>query len=250
MSPLIDRASEVLGEPLKPVCPLDEARGEGWRATSSNGDLAIVRRRATPWYDAGVERAAHLTAFEVGLAPQLVGFDVSERIVITRWIEGGERPQESAARIGAALATLHGVPLVSPSVHRRRSLIDLARHYADCADDQRDVERLLGDVSRLRKNDGEVLCHRDPVPKNWLWPVGSKAPVLIDWEYAAAGDRYLDLAAVIESHGLGESGIDMLLASYAQCAQLDADTDSLDIARAAYRALEPLWARATKALTT
>jgi thiamine kinase-like enzyme len=67
------------------------------------------------------------------------------------------------------------------------------------------LRRLSADPSRL------CLCHNDLNSTNIL-DTGSL--YLIDWEYAAIGDPYFDLATIIQHHGLVEGQVECLLAAY------------------------------------
>lgn len=55
------------------------------------------------------------------------------------------------------------------------------------------------------------LCHHDPIPAN---VVGLRVPLLIDWEYAAAGEPLFDLAAVTRHHLLPKRHARYFLAAY------------------------------------
>jgi thiamine kinase-like enzyme len=51
----------------------------------------------------------------------------------------------------------------------------------------------------------KALCHFDPTPGNWLWPIEADDPKLIDWEYAALSNPWVDLATFVDGFQLDQT---------------------------------------------
>lgn len=57
------------------------------------------------------------------------------------------------------------------------------------------------------------LCHMDPTPANWIQTASGEL-VLLDWEYAAIGHPWWDIAALLQQAPLSQSEQQELLNSY------------------------------------
>ena len=62
----------------------------------------------------------------------------------------------------------------------------------------------------------KVLCHMDPTAGNWI-QTASGGFVLLDWEYAALGNPWWDVAALLEQANLTQEQEQAVVASYAPC---------------------------------
>jgi thiamine kinase-like enzyme len=140
------------------------------------------------------------------------------------------------------LRQLHGKHIDSPPINytaRIKSLLD-APMPAPWLSLLAKLETALQKVEATHGRH-TALCHHDLVAGNILWPMRTGAlPVLIDWEYAAMGDLFFDLACLLEEHKhLALSEVE-LLQKYGvdpQCAP------KLRVYRAVYSALAAAWAR-------
>ena len=71
-------------------------------------------------------------------------------------------------------------------------------------------------VLKSEQNDEDlVLCHNDLLSSHVLCRQGDM-PVVIDWEYAAMGNRYFDIASCCMINKLDPSTCQQLLACYAK----------------------------------
>ena len=91
-----------------------------------------------------------------------------------------------------------------------------------------------------RANSERCLCHNDLLVDNIIVTDTGRL-VAIDWEYAATGDPYFDLATVVEGHGLAASAADKLLIAYHQRPITAVDLKRLTHCRIIYCYLELLW---------
>ena len=80
----------------------------------------------------------------------------------------------------------------------------------------------------------ECLCHMDPNPSNWI--LDKKELHLIDWEYAALGNKAWDLAVFSDTCFLSTNQMDLLLKHYQ-----DINRQQLDLARVQMKYLSALW---------
>ncbi|MEM8548559.1 MAG: phosphotransferase, partial [Pseudomonadota bacterium] len=114
--------------------------------------------------------------------------------------------------------------------------------YRDHLDRQPLWDDHVRTVLTYQESGEQVLCHRDPTPGNWL--CGSTLQ-LIDWEYASLGDRWFDLAALIEGWDWSDAKARLTTQAYVDAAGTTRGIEQLPAARAAYRALVSLWVAAS-----
>jgi len=175
--------------------------------------------------------------------PRLEFVDVEQGIQLTRYIPGRAWTQadlddhEKLARLAQLLQRLHGAPIAgTPFVLRDR----IARYAASVGS---------ADASVLAAEAGEMLgrleasgarhclCHNDLVCANVI--EGDRL-YLVDWEYAAVGDPFFDLATVVQHHELSDEAAAAFLQAYLGRVR-DADTRRLDLYRELYARLLVLW---------
>lgn len=167
----------------------------------------------------GLDRGAE--AFILGhvhradLGPRLEFLDVEQGILLTRYIPGRAwTPRDlvdddNVARLAGLLRRVHAVEIrAKPFGLRER----VAR-YAACVGTPTAAERAHAICALLtRLNAAEArLCHNDVVCAN---VVDGDRLYLVDWEYAALGDPFFDLAAVVQHHGLSAEKGRVLLEAY------------------------------------
>ena len=138
-------------------------------------------------------------AAQGGLAPRIVYADEKEQAVICERVHTAAQPPS-----GEALATLCRRIHALPSVTHRLTLAadieqyleQLPTHLADpwrAAMQTGDVEKALAKLTA----DTLYLCHNDLTPGNLM--THSDHLIAIDWEYAAMGSRYFDVAIACEA---------------------------------------------------
>jgi len=178
----------------------------------------------------GVERTAEWVAIEAaaraGLAPRIVHFDGVSGVLVSEYVEGrlwsraDAHDAAAVSRLAQRLRTLHG--LGPPAGVRRLEYTELIRgyrrslagrprrsgegHEALAAEADRRLAG-IGAGSRVR-----ALCHNDLHHRNII---EGRALMLIDWEYAAAGDPMFDLASFACYHDLEAHERRHLLDAYA-----------------------------------
>jgi len=106
-------------------------------------------------------------------------------------------------RLAGLLRRLHRLPPVGS----RFDAVSAARRYAEQVVTPRAAE-LAEEAARLaamiRQHPSPLaICHNDLVAENMLL-TPDREIVLIDWEYAAKGDPFFDLAVVVRHHELSD----------------------------------------------
>ena len=138
-------------------------------------------------------------AAQNGLAPRIVYADEKEQAVICERVDAIAQPVAGEA-LGTLCRQIHELPgvthqltLASDIEHYLRQL---PPHLADpwrAAMQTCDTETVLASL----EGDTSYLCHNDLTPDN-LMTHGDHL-MAIDWEYAAMGSRYFDVAIACEA---------------------------------------------------
>lgn len=213
----------------------------------SHGQEILVLRIDTPeaarlGLDRRREHAVIEAVAAAGLGIAAIHCDPASGVLLRRWLPGRPWTREDLGqprnleRLAAVLRRLHGVPFSGP----RFDPLAAAARYAE----QLGGEEALGHLRRLAGLHAQlpavepVLCHNDLVCDNVLQAGG---PVLIDWEYAAPGDPFFDLAVVVEHHELGGDLASVLLRAYLGRPPQVEEERRLRVQCAFYRELLGLW---------
>ena len=138
-------------------------------------------------------------AAQDGLAPRIVYADEKEQTIICERVDAIEQPASGEA-LGTLCRQIHALPGVS---HQLTLASDI-EHYleqlpAHLADPWRAAMQTAGAEKALAKlaADTLYLCHNDLTPGNLMFD-GINV-IAIDWEYAAMGSRYFDVAIACEA---------------------------------------------------
>ena len=143
-------------------------------------------------------------AAQAGLAPDIVFVDENEQVVICERAHTGVQPA-SGEDLGTLCRQIHALP----GVNHQLTLATDIEHYlkqlpAHLSDRWRAAMQRCNSEKALAKLEGDIhyLCHNDLTPDN-LMTRGDNL-VAIDWEYAAMGSRYFDVAIAGEALPDGE----------------------------------------------
>ncbi len=180
----------------------------------------------------GVERqhqfALQQQLYGLGVAPQPIWLSDDETIWVERWQSHSESATLSSHRLplytlAKTLARIHSLPVTA----RPLNLAARWLHYSDAA--QLDISsELYLKAQAFRKkaikseedDDDYVLCHNDLLINHLL--IGADNTVtIIDWEYAAMGNRYFDLASCCLINKLDNKESDELMQHYAAIMNID-----------------------------
>jgi aminoglycoside phosphotransferase (APT) family kinase protein len=204
-----------------------------WEIATPDGPWVV--KRAAP-ERVRLEAATLARLAGSGVAPRLVA--AGETTLITERVAGGPRGPAGwsagdAAALGALLARVHRVP--APDGHAAGAVdhgAQLAGIRADCRTGPQMT--LEAAVAALPAPTAEppVLLHGDPWSGNVVWsPAG---PVLVDWEFARAGEPAEDLAYLAAVDELPDAALAAVLGGYGADPVLSARV-------AAWRPLMAVW---------
>ena len=158
--------------------------------------VARVRRRPTSEIEGAFTGEVEIwsAAASAGIAPVLVYVDRQRQAVICE--RAGQAPHPlTGAALGQLMCAIHTLP----TVNRRLTLrADAAAYLSSVPAEQRSAWQAIvhsTDIDQafsLLEQDTDYLCHNDLTVGNLL--AQGDQLVAIDWEYAAMGSRYFDVA--------------------------------------------------------
>jgi len=212
----------------------------------------VVRLGSRSAASLGVDRHAEqkvlACAERLGIAAPVLHCDPGRGTLVTDYIESRALRIEGigAERVIDALATalhrLHAEPLDIPAVNIADRIRGYARELQSNPRRWPRARRLLTSCRLVMEQYRfgrklSALCHNDLVAPNILeTPVGIR---ILDWEYAARGDPFFDLATLCEDQGLNSLDRQQLLLAYGEIG--DAAIERLYRTRVLYRLLSVLW---------
>ena len=133
------------------------------------------------------------------LGTRIVYADEKEQAVICERVDAVEQPVSGEA-LGTLCRQIHALPAVSHQLTLASDiehyLKQLPAHLASAwraAMETADAEKALAKLA----TDTLYLCHNDLTPGNLM--THSDHLIAIDWEYAAMGSRYFDVAIACEA---------------------------------------------------
>ncbi|MCW8126934.1 choline kinase family protein [Microbulbifer halophilus] len=217
------------------------------------GEQQLVLRRNSVISDAldlnrdTEARALHL-ADSAGLCAPLVYCDPEHRYLVTRYVPGDRWSPDNAGAFAQLAALLRGIHRL-PAIDAELDIGDKIDHYRRSIDTGQSPLRSLQSlhqpvqrhvVAAGESGNGKVLCHNDLLADNLI--TGADGTLYaIDWEYAATGDPFYDLAVICEGQGLDGDQREKLLAEYLRHPVSDIDRQRLDHWRIIYGYLSLLW---------
>ena len=175
--------------------------------------VARVRQRATRTAAESFAREIEIwrAASTAGCAPRLVYTDEVGEVVICQYASTLDTPV-TGLELGTLCEHIHALPPVDHSLDLKA---EVAGYLESMAPDLHDAWHAvirqcdLDGSLRLLDGDEHCLCHNDLTAGNLMRSEGRL--VAIDWEYAAMGSRYFDLA--IAGQGLCPKGRSELIRS-------------------------------------
>lgn len=242
-------------DPPLPAAPEPGAAlGQGFsniniRVDSADGRAFVVRLDGVQTANHGISRQAEWRALgaahRAGLAPAPRYFNPDLGALVCDYLA----PDASQPRDIAAVATLLRRIHALPPLHYRLDLGErVARYRHQCARRAPEylarLSSLEETVSRLldwqRDSDPTpVLCHNDLLAANRFYSGGHLWA--LDWEYAAMGSRWFDLAVVCCDEGWSKDDGESLLQAYLQRPPEAAERRGLTRHCVLYRYIELLW---------
>ncbi|ARN74349.1 choline/ethanolamine kinase family protein [Oceanicoccus sagamiensis] len=183
-----------------------------------------------------IESRALMFAADAGIGAELVYFDPYECYLVTRYLDAKpwtvteSQAPEGIQLLASLLKTIHRLESVdylldiNVKANNYWKTIPADSEMANAIEPLKVSIQHHIDLAR-KKNKQPVLCHNDLMAGN-LMQSKEQALYALDWEYAAMGDPYFDLAVVVQGHNLNESESLQLLEYY-----LDANPDKQALSR-------------------
>src|SRR6266566_606584 len=144
--------------------------------------------------DRRTEREANHRAYEVGVAPHVVGFAEPEGWLVTRFIHGRPISLEemhkprTIQRVISALRRFHGASPIPGAFDSHAVVVDYAReaaaHGVTIPDAYARALAVSEGIRAARGPQPSVPCHNDLLNANFL---DDGAIKIVDWEYAGMG---------------------------------------------------------------
>ena len=196
-----------------PRLGLQTAQGSGHAIFEIHSDeeerpplLARIRAQSTRSSEGGFhqEMAAWKAAADAGLAPKLVYVDEQNEVAICH---KAHQPQAAvdAETLGRLCKQIHALPAAGPRLQLRadiKTYLDAMSESAQKAWQRAMRSRNVDEALSLLERDTPHFCHNDLTVGNLM--SDDKQLLAIDWEYAALGSRYFDIAIAAGSLDLKE----------------------------------------------
>lgn len=218
----------ICSEPPFVVESLDEGLTNCCYFLQSGMEQCVLRLNARNSRAMGLDRVneqvalRHAAAAEIG--PQVIYCSPYQGVLVTRYLEGRHWSEAEAGtelnieRLAMLLKRVHALPATGkqliPGDVVARYLRGIKDHFVAIPERFNALHTKMEQVIyQLNCHRGERrLCHNDPVLGNII-DSGDKL-FLIDWEYAAMGDPFFDLAVVVHNLKFNERQLQQLLETY------------------------------------
>ena len=238
--------------------PHAERLATGWSNANYRirvGSEVFVLRVADPLcermgVDRAREQAAARAAAQAGIGPEIVAFLEPEGHMLTRFIEGRTwghsetRPADEVERVARRVLDVHALPLLDAAFCPFRAIESYVAQTRALGGTlppgfERHAGRLRGAEVRLRDDAWPVrFCHHDLSPANFIDDGEIR---ILDWEYAAPGDPFFDLATLVTSHGYDDAEETRMLETYLGRAPSLRERARLDDMKLVYDMREATW---------
>ncbi|MGK0498413.1 MAG: thiamine kinase [Oceanicoccus sp.] len=219
----------------------------------------VLRINANHSHSLDINRQSELQAMSLaadeGITPHCHYSDPHQRYLLTEYIDGEhwslEKSQSVAGgqQLAQLLQKIHQLPAITAMLDVREKIekywqgIDMHSDMAmqlHALTDQ--LEHHIVASQRLfstQDNARLCLCHNDLLTENLI--IKNESLYAIDWEYAAMGDPFFDLAVICEGQQLDDSTAKQLLVAYLGRSFNKQDLQRLAHQRVIYSYLALLW---------
>jgi thiamine kinase-like enzyme len=222
---LLERVPSLAGKAYE-VEPLEGGiTNRNYRVVAGN-EVLVLRVPAETGsllgIDRTIEHAVSRLVASAGVGPEVIAFIEPEGALVTRFITG--RPVTDTdvhdplvlQRIAHSLRRVHHAGQVAAtfSVFRVVEAYGvIARRYGVMLPDAFEpAQQIARQIEVALPNEAPVLCHNDLLNANFI---DDGAGIrIVDWEYAAMGDRFFDFGNFAVNHQLAEGDELALLAAY------------------------------------
>lgn len=196
--------------------------------------------------DRNNERVVCEALADAGLTPSYLYFDAAAGVCLRPYVAGRSLGRAdllnrgTLERLAIVLRRLHRLPPVGAQFDVARAVHRYSAQLATppAAALAEKAAGLLLEIERQVVT--PVLCHNDLVAENVLQTEQGNL-LLIDWEYAAIGDPYFDLAVVVRHHALEDSLARHFFELYLQHSPSQSESTRFDLQCQLYDTLLALW---------
>lgn len=224
----------------------DGPTNENW-LVERDGERYVLRLDKPEASRLGLDRHSEKAVCEAiaaaGLGPQPVHFDADTGVYLRHFVPGRSwtpadlENRDNLDKLAALLRRVHALPPAGRDFKPLKAAGRYARQVGTAK-----AGELFGQAATayaLLEPASPALCHNDLFCANILSTDAGVA--LIDWEYAAVGDPFFDLAVVVQHHLVAAGLANHFLAAYLQREPSARERSRLDRQRRFYQALLDLW---------
>ena len=188
------------------------------RISGANTELLGVNRQ--------IEHEANLAAARIGIAPEVIYLVEPEQYLVTRFVEGQPitldeiRQPETIMQVMEALKQIHALPRVDCEFNSFRFIENCNQIASDTGvtfpDNFNWMMARANEIEQtLRSHPTPLhLCHNDLLNANFLIGSTDGKLTILDWEYAAMGDPFFDLANFTANHEFSDEQDREVLLAY------------------------------------
>ena len=218
---------------------------------NADNRLLVLRKNAANSNALNLNRKAEARALshatKAGLCPPLVYIDPQQQYLVSDYIGDHTWSANTAndlAQLAELLRRIHKLTRIQTSLIIEEKItfyLSAIRDHAEFSDQLKalrpDIQAHINKAREL--NRGDVLCHNDLLASNLIHRNNSL--IAIDWEYAAMGDAYFELAVIIEGNKLDAEQQQTLLTKYLDRPLAQRDWQRLHHWKIIYAYLCVLW---------
>ena len=192
-------------------------------------DKHYVLRLNTPnSKELGLNRECELQALtlasKAGIAPKIIYSDTIAEALITEFLPGDFWQEKNFS----SHDNIHYLVKLLKSIHQLPAINDILETELKAAKYWQSIDEKTAFTHQLKKLEPQIqvriqeaqslnsalcLCHNDLLASNLVTMNGNEL-LAIDWEYAAMGDPFFDLAVIAEGNNLDNATIKRLLVAY------------------------------------
>ncbi|WP_066966534.1 choline kinase family protein [Microbulbifer sp. Q7] len=218
----------------------------------ASGQKMVLRINAANSDALDLNRAAEANALRLAsdqnLCAPLIYVDADYRFIVTGFIEGNQLELSQSthiAELAQFLRQIHRLPTIPTQLNIASKAHQYWQSIAQNSAFFLELSRLHQCMQPLLEQthaqpNSRCLCHNDLLPAN-LFMDHSGHIKAIDWEYAATGDPFFDLATIVQGYALNLSRQRLLLCEYLQRPPTHAELSRLNHWQKIYRYLSVLW---------
>ncbi len=181
-------------------------------------------------------------AAERDLAPCPVYCNLGLGILVSEYIQAKPAVADDTGELEQIANLLRGIHAL-PTVKYRLLPLDRAYLYQSLLHQPTLPEDFIALSQQLADTSEPCLCHNDLLRSNRI--PGQSHLLAIDWEYAATGDPWFDLAVVCDGDALEDAQRQLFLFHYLGHSPTHEQNQRLDNYRRVYRVLSEMWERVT-----